>query len=147
MEVDSLYFLVTDTLKVFCVILGQGQAQVENASVLTLQPQRQKLGSPIYGSEGSLTVIRRQEQEQGRASVAFLQKGAQGKVNHLNWLAENPCRLCTNQGFSSCLAPARDGYSKEILLHLTVYMPGEVVCHLGQSMWPVHANKLKMNRG
>lgn len=38
MEVDSLYFLVTDTLKVFCVLLGQGQAQVENASVLTLQP-------------------------------------------------------------------------------------------------------------
>lgn len=38
MEVDSLHFLVTDTLKVFCVLLSQGQAQVENASVLTLQP-------------------------------------------------------------------------------------------------------------
>lgn len=80
---------------------------------------------------GSLRVIRRQEQEQGRASVAFLQKGAQGKVNHLNGLEESPCRLCTNQGFSSCLASFRDGYSKEILPHLTAYMPGEVVCHLG----------------
>lgn len=101
----------------------------------------------MYGSEGSLTVIRRQEQEQGRTSVAFLQKWEQGKVNHLNWLEESPCRLCTNQGFSSCLALASNGYSEEILLHLTAYMPGEVVCHLGYSMWHVHANKLKMNRG
>jgi hypothetical protein len=52
MEMDSLHLLVTDAVKMFCVLLGQVQAQVGSASLLSLWSWRQRLGSPSTVKRG-----------------------------------------------------------------------------------------------
>lgn len=53
MEVGRLHLLVTDTVKIFYVLLDQVQAQVGSASILSSQTWRQRLGSPFLAKRGA----------------------------------------------------------------------------------------------